>query len=90
MAVLMIAEVPNLTEELYAGMVGQLMPRMKEAKGFISHTGGPNPGGGWRVIEVWETEEDSQAWFDGEVRPNLPPEIKPNRSYHSLHTAFTR
>ena len=43
MAVLMIGEVPNLTEEIYAGMVGQLMPLMRAFNGFISHAGGPNP-----------------------------------------------
>jgi hypothetical protein len=90
MAVLMIAEVPNLTEEVYAGMVGQLMPVMKQSKGFISHAGGPNPGGGWRVVEVWESEEDGRAWFEDNVKPNLPDGISPNRTYHALHTAFTK
>jgi hypothetical protein len=41
---------PNLTEEIYAGMVGQLSPVMRSSQGFIAHTGGPNPGGGWRVV----------------------------------------
>ena len=53
MPVLMIAEVPGLTEEIYAGMVSQLKPVLQTADGFISHAGGPNPGGGWRVVEVW-------------------------------------
>ena len=41
MPVLMIGEVPNLTEEIYAGMVGQMKPLMRASKGFISHSGGP-------------------------------------------------
>ena len=90
MAVLMIAEVPNLTEEIYGGMVGQMTPRMRASKGFISHAGGPNPSGGWRVVEIWESEEDGQNWFDDNVKPNLPPDIVPNRTYHPLHTAFTK
>ena len=90
MPVLMIGEVPNLTEEIYAGMVGQLTPRMQTAKGFISHAGGPSPSGGWRVVEIWESEADGQAWFDQNVKPNLPPGISPNRTYHPLHTAFTK
>ena len=89
MAVLMIAEVPNLTEEIYGGMVGQ-MTASHAAKGFISHAGGPNPSGGWRVVEIWESEEDGQTWFDDNVKPNLPPDIVPNRTYHPLHTAFTK
>ena len=90
MPVLMIAEMPNLTEEIYAGTVSQLMPLMRASKGFISHAGGPSPTGGWRVIEVWESEEDSQKWFDESVKPNLPPDIVPDRTFHQLHTAITK
>jgi hypothetical protein len=90
MAVLMIGEVPNLNEEIYGGMIGQMMPLMRASKGFISHAGGPHPDGGWRVIEVWESEEDGQVWFDENVKPNLPPGIVPDRRYFPLHTAFTK
>ena len=90
MAVLMIAEVPNLTEEIYGGMVGQMKPLMLAAKGFISHAGGPGPTGGWRIVEIWESEDDGQSWFDQNVKPNLPEDIVPNRTYHPLHTAFTK
>ena len=90
MPVLMIAEVPNLTEEIYAGTVAQLMPLMRASKGFISHAGGPSPTDGWRVVEVWESEEDGDKWFDENVKPNLPPDVVPDRTYHPLHTAFTK
>ena len=90
MPVLMIAEVPNLTEEIYAGMIGQMTPLMRASKGFISHAGGPGPAGGWRVVEIWESEEDGVAWSDGNVKPNLPAGISPNRTYHPLHTALTK
>jgi hypothetical protein len=89
MAVLMIAEVPNLTEDVYEGMIPQLMPIMKTAKGFVSHAGGPSPSGGWRVVEVWDTEADADAWFEGNVKPNLPPGVVPDRQFHAVHTAFT-
>ena len=36
MAVLMIGEVPGLTEEMYAGMIGQLEPVLRASKGFVS------------------------------------------------------
>jgi len=87
---LMIGEVPNLTEEIYAGMVGRLMPIMRAHKGFVSHAAGPSPSGGWRVVEVWESEEDGKTWFDENVKPNLPPDIIPDRTYFPLHTAFTK
>ena len=40
---------PDLTEEIYGGMIGQLMPLMRASKGFVSHVGGPSPTGGWLV-----------------------------------------
>lgn len=90
MPVLMIAEVPDLTEETYAAISGQMMPRMRVANGFVSHAGGPSPTAGWRVVEVWESEEDADKWFNEGVKPNLPPRVVPNRTYHPLHTAFTK
>jgi hypothetical protein len=89
MPVLMIGEVPNLTEEIYGGLLGQMKPRMQAAKGFIAHSGGPSPSGGWRVVEMWDSEADGQAWFDDNVKPNLPPGITPTRTYFPLHSAFT-
>lgn len=89
MPVLMIGEVPNLTEEIYSGMPEQLQPLLKASKGFIAHSGGPNPAGGWRVVEMWDTEEDARRWFEDNVKPNLPPGIEPNRTYHPLRSAFT-
>ena len=89
MPILMIGTVPNMTDEVYAGMMGQMMPLMRAHKGFVSHAGGPNPDGGWRVVEVWDSEEDAQAWFEKHVAPNLPPDVVPNRQYFPVHTAFT-
>lgn len=89
MPVLMIGEVPEVTEEIYAGMIDQLRPLMVAHKGFIAHSGGPSPAGGWRVVEIWETEADGETWFEDNVKPNLPPGVQPNRQYSPLHTAFT-
>ena len=89
MAVLLIGEVPTLTEEIYGGLVGQMKPVMQAAPGFLAHSGGPSPSGGWRVVEIWESEAEAQQWFDENVKPTLPPEIVPVRNYYPLHTAFT-
>ena len=90
MAVLMIAEVPDLTEEIYAAIVAQLKQPMLSAQGFIAHAGGPSPEGGWRVVEMWESEQDAENWFNEVVKPNLPAGIVPNRTYRAVHTAFAR
>jgi heme-degrading monooxygenase HmoA len=90
MAVLMIGEVPALTEEAYAGMVEHLKPLMRASKGFIAHTGGPSPSGGWRVVEIWETEDDGRNWFEQNVKPNLEAGVVPDRRYFPLHTVLTK
>ena len=90
MPVLMIAEVPGLTEDVYTGMIGNLMPVLRDSPGFVSHAGGPSPEGGWRVVEIWDSQADGDAFFDNNVKPNLPPEMNPERKYHALHTAFTK
>ena len=89
MPILMMATVPNMTAEVYAGMMGQMMPSMRAHQGFVSHAGGPNPDGGWRVVEVWDSEEDADTWFEKHVAPNLPPDATPTRQIFPLHTAFT-
>ena len=87
---LMIAEIPDMTEEVYAGMVEQLTAPLRAAEGFISHSGGPSPTGGWRVVETWESEEFAQQWFEQSVKPNLPPGVVPDRTYHPVHSAFVK
>ena len=88
MTVLMIGDVPNLTEDVYGGMIGQMQPVMQAAKGFIAHSGGPHPDGGWRVVEIWDSEDEAQTWFEENVEPNLPPGVVPTRTYFPLHSAF--
>jgi hypothetical protein len=90
MAVLMIAEQSNLDEETYASMLQQLTPLLRAANGFISHTGGPSPAGGIRIIETWESEVDSRNFFNDNLKPNLPPGVLPDLTYYELHAAFTR
>ena len=90
MAVLLIADVPDLTEEVYAGMASQSTPLMRASKGFICHAGGPNPAGVWRVVEIWESEEDGQNWFDHNIKPNLPPGVMPKQTYYPIRTAITK
>jgi hypothetical protein len=89
MSVLMIAEQPNLDEGTYASMLEPLMPLLRSANGFISHTGGP-AAGGIRIIETWESEADQQKFFNENLKPNLPPGLVPDLTYYELHAAFTR
>jgi heme-degrading monooxygenase HmoA len=88
MPVLLIAEVPDLSEPAYISMLDQMKPALESAPGFLFHAGGPSPDGGSRIVEVWESEELSQRWFDEVVKPNLPAGLLLVRAFHPLHRAF--
>ena len=84
MAILMTAEVPGMTQEMVDGMTAQLMEQQKAQPGFVIHANGPAEGG-WRVTEVWEAQENWDSWFEGTIKPNLPPGIEPQISTSELH-----
>lgn len=90
MPVLAIFEQPNLDRESYAAMLGQLMPGLRSAKGFVSHAGGPSPAGGTRIVEVWDSQADSESFFNEVLKANLPSGAVPDSTYYELHAAFTR
>ena len=67
MAVAMIVDNPNGSKEVYE-RIRELID-LDGAAGGICHLAGPGPDGGWRVIEVWESEEDARRFFQERVRP---------------------
>lgn len=56
--------------------------------GGIFHLAGPSPYGGWRVIEVWESERDARAFFRERFLPAVeavgPPTL-PRPQFWSVH-----
>lgn len=72
MAVLMTARIPGGTQETI-DQLRPLLEQMRTAKGFRVHTNGAVPDG-WQVTEVWDSEDEFQAWFEGNVKPNFPPD----------------
>ena len=85
MAVLITAVVPGQTQEGYDEAMKILRPQLNEAEGFIAHGAGMSPEG-WRVFEVWESQEQATAFFARHIRPNLPPDVTPKRTYLTLHS----
>jgi len=79
------AEVAGQTETGYDGMLGMLEQYLTAAPGFILHTAYPIEGG-WRVVEIWESKEAANRFFADNVHPNLPPGIRPVRTFQELHS----
>ena len=42
------------------------------------------------MVEIWESEEDGQNWFEHNIKPNLRPSVEPKNTYYPLHTAVTK
>ena len=85
MPVMVIAEVPGQTPEGYDGMRAHLTVLLQQAPGFILHTSHATDDG-WRVIEIWDSKHDANQFFAQYVHPNLPPGIRPKRTFQELHS----
>jgi hypothetical protein len=67
MAVAMIVDNPEGSQEAYERIRALL--GVEQPAGGICHLAGPAPDGGWRVIEVWESEEDAQRFAKERLAP---------------------
>jgi hypothetical protein len=82
-AIAMLVDNPEGSQEIYEKVRAHL--RLEGPAGGIFHAAGPSPNGGWRVLEVWESEEDARRFRDerlmpafdaaGVPRPPGPPEV---------------
>ncbi len=68
MAVAMMVDNPEGSQEIYDKVREHLGLEEKPAGG-IFHAAGPSPDGGWRVIEVWESEEDANRFYEEHLKP---------------------
>jgi hypothetical protein len=67
MAVAMLVDNPDGSQEIYERL--RALIGLERPAGGIVHLAGPGPDGGWRVLEVWETEEDATRFFEERVLP---------------------
>jgi hypothetical protein len=88
MAILIMADVPNQTQEGYDGVLAMVEPLLKQAPGFIMQAAYPVDGG-WKSIEVWASKAAATAFFAEHIAPNLPPGVKPKRTIQELYSLVT-
>ena len=69
MAVAMLVDSPQCSPEAYQRARQRLGSR--KPAGGIFHIAGPSPKGGWRVVEVWESEEQATRFFRERFVPAL-------------------
>jgi hypothetical protein len=63
----MLVDNPEGSQEIYDKVRERI--GLDAPAGGIFHAAGPSPNGGWRVIEVWESEEDANRFFAERLVP---------------------
>lgn len=67
MTIAMMVDNPEGSQETYEKVREQL--GLEKPAGGILHVAGPSPNGGWRVIELWESEEDAKRFVKERLVP---------------------
>ena len=75
MAVMITAELPGMTQELYERLAPYILEQVRENAGFIAHAAGPIEGG-WQVTEIWTSQAQHDAWFSASVAPSIPEGVQ--------------
>jgi hypothetical protein len=89
-AVAMMVENPEGSQEIYERIRAHL--GLEKPAGGIFHIAGPSPNGGWRVIEVWESEDEANRFLQTQFFPALR-ELGldgplPSREFWPVHNAM--
>ena len=69
MAIAMMVDNPQGSQEVYDRIRAHL--GIEKPVGGIFHIAGPSPNGGWRVIELWESEDEANRFFEEQFIPAL-------------------
>jgi hypothetical protein len=91
MAIAMVVDNPQGSEELYE-RIRELIGLERPAGGTC-HLAGPRPEGGWRVIEVFDSEDDARRFVQERVLPAaeaVGAEPPPPPQFWQLHSYMTR
>lgn len=70
MAVAFIFEAENFGQDQYDSVMKGLAGTVDESSspaGLVAHMGGARDGGGWRVIDVWESADTANAFYGSEA-----------------------
>lgn len=70
MAILIVHQGADWNQSLYDEIRERLIPDPSNPPdGMVVHYAGPGQNGGWKVAEVWESQEKWESFRDGELIP---------------------
>ena len=73
---------------MYDQVAAEAMSSQKEADGFVAHYAIVEDGG-ITVIEIWDSIDLHDAWFNEVVKPHLPLDTREPR-FAELHNSNTK
>lgn len=93
MAVVIVNDIEGGNEELYESVNPKVMPDGKLPDGCQAHIAGPTDSG-WRVISVWNSEDEFQQFRDEKLLPAMKEagnedRIAPSISSDPVHKFIT-
>lgn len=88
MTVLKQHHAPGMPPEAYDQVASEAMPSQKTADGFVAHYAIVEDGG-ITVIEIWDSIDQHDAWFNVVVKPHLPPDT-PEPRFTEVHNSNTK
>ncbi|HET6817774.1 MAG TPA: hypothetical protein VFH66_11165 [Mycobacteriales bacterium] len=75
MAVVMVQDVEGGNQQLYDRINEFLKAREEPPAGLIIHTAGPTESG-WRVVDVWESQEALMRFRDERLMPAIKAAVE--------------
>jgi len=88
MTILKQHRAPGMSASAYDQVAAAASPSQSKAAGFIAHYAIVEDGG-IKVIELWDSIAQHDAWFNEVVKPNLPPDL-PEPTFATLHYSNTK
>lgn len=68
----MLLDAPEGSQDMYERLTEKVFGALQPSatpEGLILHTAGPLLDGGWRVFDVWESEDAFWQFFDAQLLP---------------------
>jgi hypothetical protein len=86
MPIAQVIELPNGSQEKYDHVIQEAgLSASQLAPGQLVHFAGPMDGGGWQIVNVWETQEASDAWekvlVPARRKAGLPDVVPPTKVF---------
>jgi hypothetical protein len=75
----------DMSAETYDQVAGLALPSQSKADGFVAHYAIVEDGG-ITVIEIWDSIDQHDTWFNEVVKPHLPPGT-PDPTFAELHNS---